>query len=142
MKKKIITISVIACILLITVCYFIWKEVNANPKGNKELDFTKVDRLSVWVGDDELFTKNKKIIKKSFPKDSVYTKTNDYVPDFAGEMFLSAYNGKKLLYEIDPLGDELKDQYIYINGDLYIVDNPPDYDEIFDLIQYENMEKD
>lgn len=141
MKKKIITISVIACILLMTVCYFIWKEVNANPKGNKELDFTKIDKLSLCFSDDEIFTKNKKIIKKLFPKDSVYTKTNDDIPDFTGIMYLNVYDGKKLLYKIRPLGDELKDQYIYINGELYKVENPPDYYEIFDLIQDENMEK-
>ncbi|MBD5137245.1 MAG: hypothetical protein HDT39_15050 [Lachnospiraceae bacterium] len=142
MKKKIIAVSIVICIIFMLMCYYVWKEWQANPKGNKELDFTKIDRLSLCFADDELFTENKKIIKKLFPKDSVYTKTNDDVPDFAGIMYFNVYDGKKLLYEINPLGDELEEQYIYINDDLYIVENPPDYGEISHLIQQENMKKD
>lgn len=142
MKKKIITVSIVVCIILMAVCYGVWKREEANPKGNKELDFTKVDRLSVCFAVDEFFTEDKKIIKKLFPKDSVYTRTKDDVPEFAGIMYFNVYDGKKLLYEINPLplGDELEEQYIYINGELYKVENPPDYDEISDLIQEENKD--
>ncbi|MDE6233371.1 MAG: hypothetical protein K2M60_08535 [Lachnospiraceae bacterium] len=142
MKKKIITVSIVVCIIFMSMCYYVWKEWQANPKGNKELDFTKIDRISLCFADDELFTENKKIIKKLFPKDSVYTKTKDDVPEFAGIMYFNVYDGKKLLYKINPLGDELEKQYIYINDDLYIVENPTDYERIFDLIQDENMKKD
>ncbi|MBD5134714.1 MAG: hypothetical protein HDT39_01935 [Lachnospiraceae bacterium] len=136
MKKKIITASMVVCILLIVACCYVWKKEQAN----KELDFTKIDRLSLWVGNDELFTENKALIKKMFPKDSTYIKTKDDIPEFAGGMCFNAYDGKKLLFEANPIGAELEEQYMYINGELYKVENPPDYDEICDLIQKENKD--
>lgn len=133
--KKIPVILITACIILIIVCYCVWKEEKANPKGNKELDFTKIDRLSLWAGNDELFTEDKDIIKKMFPKDCTYTEEY-FDNEYAGAYEFNAYDGKKLLYEIFMSVDE----HICINNVWYTVENPPDYQEVSHLIQEENKD--
>lgn len=137
MKKRLI-ISITVCIILVVVGYFIWKEETANPKGNKELDFTKINRLSVCFGNDESFTKDKDIIKKMFPRDCTYTKEYFDNSMYAGALTFKAYHGKKFLYEIWMSVGE----HVNINGIWYTVENPPDYDQISFLIQEDDMKDD
>lgn len=138
--KKILIVTLAACIVIMAVACAAGQEKETDSNNSKELDFTKVDKLSFCFGNDELFTEDEEIIGKMFPKDCVYTKRKDDIPEFAGCGLFNAYAGKKLLYEIRTIGDELGEEYVYINGELYVLENPPDYMEISDRIQEENKD--